>query len=138
MCRDVSHKRRIRSKGRLFSLRVQRCFLACLWGFDASWVFSACAEMFPRRRARPQGRSCFLCVCRDVSKWRSADAVRYRFSLRVQRCFWLDVQRGPLGQVFSACAEMFLSMLTALDSKQCFLCVCRDVPIYTDQKIAAA
>ena len=67
VCRDVSEKKPKKGLMRMFSLRVQRCFLSVLSRRLLACVFSACAEMFLFLSTRMLDKGCFLCVCRDVS-----------------------------------------------------------------------
>ena len=50
-----------------------------------------CAEMFLGVLLRLEKGVCFLCVCRDVSMTELAVCAIGSFSLRVQRCFRIEL-----------------------------------------------
>ena len=115
VCRDVSVLHHGLKTIPLFSLRVQRCF--------------------QKDRLTPRLGRRFLCVCRDVSILDEDFAVSRGFSLRVQRCFPF-LFFAPLSvSVFSACAEMFLSVRDMALGAGGFLCVCRDVSALTRGRV---
>ena len=66
---------------------------------------------------------------RDVSLALFTRIAERRFSLHAQRCFRTLVENGKLGLVFSACAEMFLSLSVNPSDRQGFLCMRRDVSL---------
>ena len=71
----------------------------------------------------------FLCMRRDVSRDDGIHLIIKQFSLHAQRCFRSFLILFYPAEVFSACAEMFLTSTFRLVSKKRFLCMRRDVSI---------
>ena len=104
-----------------FSPRKRRCFLAVFVGMHDTVVFSAQAEVFLEPSEPYKAGVCFLRASGGVSllpdnafKWAA-------FSPRKRRCFHLHQCYGGNQQVFSAQAEVFLSITLILTLLVCFL-----------------
>ena len=90
-------------------------------------LFSAYAEVFPRRRARGVRRCTFLCLRRGVSVRCPHPPIQRDFSLPTQRCFWIPVGKGLLDTLFSAYAEVFPFYSQSKRAPPPFLCLRRGV-----------
>ena len=109
MRRDVSISCQDRLLPHWSSLHAQRCFCWQMGFVKLDEVFSACAEMFPVDRRRCEAEDRLLCMRRDVSELLERFPAYSESSLHAQRCFLVVLRSDLVGQVFSACAEMFLS-----------------------------
>ena len=127
MRRDVSVIRVIFFSIGKFSLHAQRCFPNSTTRDTISSVFSACAEMFPHLSVYGLMQKGFLCMRRDVSIFSMIPEPTTTFSLHAQRCFPGSLQRDHRSCVFSACAEMFLTLDIVSPTIGSFLCMRRDV-----------
>ena len=72
---------------RPFSLPTQRCFYLKRHHPEKARLFSAYAEVFPRRCTPPPRVLTFLCLRRGVSEAGAFYATDVAFSLPTQRCF---------------------------------------------------
>ena len=93
-----------------FSLPTQRCFpfrrrIVCVQG-----LFSAYAEVFPLHRGAAEADRAFLCLRRGVSDPDDMYNTKVDFSLPTQRCFLDRLNREGRVVLFSAYAEVFLSL----------------------------
>ena len=92
-----------------FSPRKRRCF----WKTKSTWikctVFSAQAEVFPRRANSTTSCTCFLRASGGVSVSQVKYVMVEVFSPRKRRCFYAPYFTHILRMVFSAQAEVFLS-----------------------------
>ena len=70
-----------------FSLPTQRCFSPKLYIFFIKTLFSAYAEVFPKRVVVLTPNTAFLCLRRGVSAFTGSDGELSVFSLPTQRCF---------------------------------------------------
>ena len=127
MRRDVSNTPSNTNNNIGFSLHAQRCFQG-----EGAWrkhksVFSACAEMFPLKADPATKLDSFLCMRRDVSYSSWLQQSEPLFSLHAQRCFLSITLVVNMEIVFSACAEMFLSVFSSVRGNSGFLCMRRDV-----------
>ena len=86
-----------------FSLPTQRCFCKDPPLCSSRSLFSAYAEVFPRRRARGVRRCTFLCLRRGVSVRCPHPPIQRDFSLPTQRCF-------PLPPFFLRFPKTFLCL----------------------------
>ena len=129
MRRDVSFKGCGAVSATGFSLHAQRCFYLFLQVLLISKVFSACAEMFLMFSFVCSHLGRFLCMRRDVSEYEGTVIAVFAFSLHAQRCFSYHASLKMSPKVFSACAEMFLSMGISFTSTSRFLCMRRDVSL---------
>ena len=70
-----------------FSLPTQRCFRDSVRKMRKPWLFSAYAEVFPKRGSGGYGSTAFLCLRRGVSRCPYGNSQHSCFSLPTQRCF---------------------------------------------------
>ena len=85
--------------------------------------------MFPKLIPKLTLMKSFLCMRRDVSIKKGSYCQLLPFSLHAQRCFYKKPRRPHRGRVFSACAEMFLSVVASMIGVSGFLCMRRDVSV---------
>ena len=111
-------------------------------------LFSAYAEVFPRRYQPESSERTFLCLRRGVSTVEVASisglqlfsayaevfpagvdraGICYDFSLPTQRCFLKDFLAYPVRYLFSAYAEVFLEFSLIVLNRLPFLCLRRGV-----------
>ena len=108
--RGVSHPALGKSFQSCFSLPTQRCFAAERAKRELPWLFSAYAEVFPLHRGAAEADRAFLCLRRGVSDPDDMYNTKVDFSLPTQRCFLDRLNREGRVVLFSAYAEVFLSL----------------------------
>ena len=114
-----------------FSLPTQRCFFNLALGLVRLLLFSAYAEVFPGKQPPYPHALSFLCLRRGVSICRIERRKTGSFSLPTQRCFHDKRALGRKERLFSAYAEVFLSLALAWWVFFSFLCLRRGVsPAY--------
>ncbi len=95
-----------------FSPRKRRCFCSSVARVPARAVFSAQAEVFPRRSDPLRILSGFLRASGGVSGSRAGACSNGPFSPRKRRCFRPPGKEIRESSVFSAQAEVFLLSIT--------------------------
>ena len=110
-----------------FSLPTQRCFRFNAQNALALQLFSAYAEVFPRIAPRNLAGPPFLCLRRGVSVRRLLQYIARVFSLPTQRCFVQIFHKRPILKLFSAYAEVFLTVGIVFVDLLPFLCLRRGV-----------
>ena len=83
--------------------------------------------MFLSLASDPHGRKPFLCLRRGVSVYLDSKKDVGGFSLPTQRCFCALSHPGSSGELFSAYAEVFLTVEAPLFQPLPFLCLRRGV-----------
>ena len=104
-----------------FSPRKRRCFYSCSSKRRIFAVFSAQAEVFLSQSYVDKNRQGFLRASGGVSWYAGTRFLRFGFSPRKRRCFWLPCGQPKINTVFSAQAEVFLSIAVRHSSTQRFL-----------------
>ncbi len=127
--RGVSKQQHTEAYCRRFSLPTQRCFPHPPWQMQGSSLFSAYAEVFPRRGICLRPLPTFLCLRRGVSYTQVDSAGSFTFSLPTQRCFHSGFHARNVQWLFSAYAEVFLGLLLRGRTPGTFLCLRRGVSI---------
>ena len=127
--RGVSPLPAVQEVQRLFSLPTQRCFRIQILKLRSKKLFSAYAEVFPRRDLTVVELVAFLCLRRGVSRASAAGNRRRAFSLPTQRCFYVQLPYLQAQELFSAYAEVFLRHSISRSPHQAFLCLRRGVSI---------
>ena len=90
-------------------------------------LFSAYAEVFLKLNHPFQTWRAFLCLRRGVSVAVAPDPPETVFSLPTQRCFPESASDWAEGILFSAYAEVFLSIFPHTSAPSSFLCLRRGV-----------
>ena len=85
---------------KVFSLPTQRCFQDTRGNPLRTFLFSAYAEVFPRRDSKIVLKVTFLCLRRGVSAIGGVVRPMVNFSLPTQRCFPVRPEPGPPPSAF--------------------------------------
>ena len=112
-----------------FSLPTQRCFRLKSHPKLYDLLFSAYAEVFLGSKLWLLSREAFLCLRRGVSACVKDHKVPVFFSLPTQRCFQYETTSNEKSGLFSAYAEVFLTVSSAATEAQTFLCLRRGVSL---------
>ena len=126
----VSYGRPCPCKLQRFSPRKRRCFLEYIWNSWSNNVFSAQAEVFLNFIKLLILDDSFLRASGGVSLTKSPIDQFLRFSPRKRRCFLKTLKLSAMLQVFSAQAEVFLTIEDALVVLDGFLRASGGVSIY--------
>ena len=109
-CGDVSEYGYPSVYRKQYSPRMRRCFYPKYRRNVPDTVFSAHAEMFLSFVVLILVLLCILRACGDVSEYGYPSVYRKQYSPRMRRCFFYSPDFRLFLWVFSAHAEMFLSV----------------------------
>ena len=128
VCGDVPEDEQVSMAYSAFSPRVRGCSWEDAPGSRPYPVFPACAGMFLRVQHFRRPRACFPRVCGDVPSFHAKSLSFREFSPRVRGCSAPAMMRDAAGNVFPACAGMFLKPPALRVCGGGFPRVCGDVP----------